>query len=143
MLNSSHHPKNRRGNGPADRKCIMAKLTQTRRDELVSYLMPYFENDARPTAYTVLTNVSRSGMSRRIKVIVLDKDKLDGQPHARNVSHLVAELLGFRYNRDEQSVVVSGCGMDMGFHLIYSLSCALFASDSATDAGYVIEQRWL
>jgi len=36
---------------------------------------------------------------------------------------------------------VGGCGMDMGFHIVYSLSLALYGS--ANDGGYTLSQEWL
>jgi hypothetical protein len=33
--------------------------------------------------------------------------------------------------------LVQGCGMDMGFHVVYSLSQTLF------NDGYALKQRWL
>lgn len=37
-----------------------------------------------------------------------------------------ADLLGWGWDRRRQGVRVSGCGMDMGFHLVYTLSRVLF-----------------
>jgi len=71
------------------------------------------------TVYTILRNVSRSGMQREISVVIL-KDGIDLHPN-----HAVAVLLGERLGKRD-GVIVGGCGMDMGFHLIYSLSRTLF-----------------
>ena len=68
---------------------------------------------------TVLKKVLRSGMSRQIAVMVCR----DGQ--VSNVSGLVSDALGLRWN-DNDSVTVSGCGMDTGFHTVYSLGHVLF-----------------
>lgn len=72
------------------------------------------------TVYTSLVHVSRSGMFRVIKVIVVS----DNQPH--DVSRFVAELLDSKYDQ-RGGVAVGGGGMDMGFHVVYSLSRVLFA----------------
>ena len=69
------------------------------------------------TVYTVLRHVSRSGMSRSISV--LDHDNHD-------VSFWVSRALGWPVDQKNYGVKVSGCGMDMGFHLVYSLSHVLF-----------------
>lgn len=57
-------------------------------------------------------HVARSGMSRRISFFMQDKDDII------NVSKYIADRLE-RPHRN-QSVVVSGCGMDMIFHTLYT-----------------------
>ena len=54
-----------------------------------------------------------------------------------NLSAYVAELLDWKYKDNTRSVFVGGCGMDMGFHLVYTLSSVLY------DDGYAIKQEWL
>src|SRR3990172_2873899 len=71
------------------------------------------------TVYTILRHVSRSGMQREIGIVLL-KDGTDLHPN-----YLVAKALGERVGKFD-SVIVGGCGMDMGFHLVYNLSRALF-----------------
>lgn len=73
------------------------------------------------TIYTILRHVSRSGMSRSISCMIIDKD---GEPV--DVSGFVARAIGERFDRDNGGVKVGGCGMDMGFHLVYTLSYTLF-----------------
>ena len=115
------------------------------------------------TIYTVLRHVSRSGMSRSISCIVHTPEG------PQDMSWAVAKLLGWSFDRRNDGVKVSGCGMDMGFHLVYSLSWTLFngaftcigescpvndhsnpphparvaGSMSHSDAGYALRQRWL
>ncbi len=84
------------------------------------------------TAYTFVTKVAPSGMSRHIMVAGSRK-----KGHVQNVSWYIAELLDYKYKPDTRSVFVCGCGMDMGFHLVYDLSSVLYGD------GYVIEQQWL
>lgn len=71
------------------------------------------------TVYTILRHVSRSGMQREISVVV-----------NRNGEHLhpdysVAKTLGMRQGKRD-GVIVGGCGMDMGFHLVYNLGATLW-----------------
>lgn len=68
------------------------------------------------TLYTILRHVSRSGMQREISVVTSEH---------RNIDYLVARALGDRIGKHD-GVIVGGCGMDMGFHLVYNLSYALF-----------------
>jgi hypothetical protein len=70
------------------------------------------------TLYTTTLHTSRSGMSRNIKVVRI----LDGKP--TDISGLVARATGSRW-ADDGGVTVGGCGMDMGFSLIYDLSRTL------------------
>lgn len=67
-----------------------------------------------------LEHVSRSGMTRVIMPLIIR----DNEP--RYLGWKVALALGWSYNRNHEGVSVSGCGMDMGFHLVYSLGCVLF-----------------
>jgi hypothetical protein len=72
------------------------------------------------TIYTVLRHVSSSGMSRAISVIHQGKDG------PQDVSWLAAKATGFKLHRRYEGLSVGGCGMDMGFHVAYSLSRALY-----------------
>jgi hypothetical protein len=82
------------------------------------------------TVYTVLRHVSRSGMYRAIDLFVLR----DNQPVC--LSYNASTLLeGWDKNHD--ACRASDCGMDMGFHLVYSLASILFQD------GYALHQRWM
>ena len=70
------------------------------------------------TVHTILEHVSRSGMFRRIRPLVLR----DGD--ALNLGFSAAAVLGWSVT--DQAVHLSGCGMDMGFELVYRLASALF-----------------
>lgn len=70
------------------------------------------------TVHTILRHVSKSGMQRRISVVAIE----DGNP--RDVSWLVAQACGYRLKDD--AIVVGGCGMDMGFSVVYDLSWHLY-----------------
>src|SRR5690242_20520391 len=71
------------------------------------------------TVRCILRHVSRSGMQREISLFALSPDDI------RDVTHLVAEVLGDRVGK-RQGIVVKGCGMDMGFHLVSTLSYYLY-----------------
>ena len=73
------------------------------------------------TVYTVLLHVSRSGMLRIVRVLAETSEGI------QDVSHLVAELIGFGYDQSRRGVRVRGCGMDAGFEVVYNLSYALYA----------------
>ena len=87
------------------------------------------------TLYTVLRRVSRSGMTRVIDVKVINKDS-----EPRNV--IVQEFMYCAKGCDQEAkwggnYKVTGCGMDMGFWLVYELGCLVH------DDGYWFNHIWL
>ena len=116
--------------------------------------------------YTVTRHTSASGMTRSISTFVVR----DNQPIC--IDYRVARLLDLPFDQKHGGCKTSGCGMDMGFHLIYELSRTLFPNgfecvgrDDARrtwcpsndhtngdrnyeshhhqDGGYALRQRWL
>jgi hypothetical protein len=102
------------------------------------------------TVYTTVLSVSRSGMSRVILPFIIR----DNQP--QYIYFKVAAATGRRVHPKKDGIVVHGCGMDMGFELVYTLSRALFpdgfkvegrgrngdTSGWDKDGGYALNQRW-
>ena len=75
--------------------------------------------------YTVLRKVSSSGMSRQIDVYVIE----DNRP--RWLTGLVAKACEYRRaDKGHGPLQVGGCGMDMGFAVVYDLSSALYRERS-------------
>ena len=107
--------------------------------------------------YTIMRHRAPSGMSRRFSLVMIDTDH-DGKPYIRDISYTVAEACGRRINGDHE-ITVGGCGMDMGFHLVYTLGRALYPegfklpkgksgrngdkSGFDTDGGYALNKRSL
>jgi hypothetical protein len=104
------------------------------------------------TVYCVLRHVSRSGMRREISLFTKEMRCIDG---------LAARALGYRIGK-RGGLVVTGCGMDMGFHLVYNLGWRLFpqgfvpadagrtygrngqdATVRDTDGGYALNSAWI
>lgn len=100
--------------------------------EAIARLRADYGLKAGSTVYTTVKHVSRSGMTRTIAAyVVKGRGVFD-------VSHLVAAATGMRFDRDRGGVIVGGAGMDMTFHLVYSLSRAMFPKGhrcTATDTG--------
>jgi hypothetical protein len=71
----------------------------------------------------ILRNVSRSGMSRRIDFYAPGKTTDSGMLY---LTQFFAWLLDEKMSKGEQGMVVGGCGMDMGFHIVYNASSALW-----------------
>lgn len=133
---------------PEAKKLSAVKGKQILRDEAIAKLREWLSPG--DTLHTVCRNVSRSGMSRQIDVYLLK----DGEPQW--LSGFAARALDWPQAKNE-AIKVSGCGMDMGFHLVYSLSRILFPdgfkvegtgrngdkSGHDNDGGYALKQRWL
>lgn len=130
--------------------------------EAVEFLTVHLGIKPGDTLYTRVESVSRSGMYRNISVYFVK----DNQPI--NISWHIAKVTNDRFNDKLNAVGIGGCGMDMGFHLVYSLSHCLFkgnfqctgkgcpANDHHNkpyperdgkmmhvDAGYALIQRWM
>jgi hypothetical protein len=121
------------------------------------------------TLHTQLKSVSRSGMQRVIQVLKISCEEGKAEPSMSYLGYNVALATDSRYNRDREGVKVSGCGMDMGFSLVYDLARTLFpegfectgegcpANDHSNDytmkrekgahhhndGGYALKQRWI
>lgn len=136
----------------SDKLKIAKEDRETAREGLLKL---FAAGEHRPVVYTVLRHVARSGMMRRIDLYVMEIDQRTGEARPRYISGWAAAVLGEKYWPND-GIRVNGCGMDMGFHLAYQLSRALYnatmeahkadiAADSAgrKDAGYQLEQRWI
>jgi hypothetical protein len=150
----------------------MTKLQKAEQQEAREQLAPWIKPG--DTVYTILDHVSASGMSRAIRVVLMKCE--DGKPVDLHPNYSVGKLLELRHwkrnGRTQDALVMGGCGMDMGFALVYNLSSALFRDgfgcvgegcpsndhsngdrnrEPHTDArphwhtsgGYAIRQRWL
>jgi predicted HAD superfamily phosphohydrolase len=115
------------------------KISKADKAAAVERLRELFDELPKKVAYTVTRKVSASGMTRRISVFVVDSDG-----DLRDISYYVGAVLGWSITdvMGHRTVRVDGCGMDMGFHLVYSLSYALYRGDGVERAGYVIRQEW-
>lgn len=116
------------------------KAQEAEREESLKRVRAFLEvaskdRDGRPIAYTILRHVARSGMQRCISVALI----VDGDLAV--IDRDVARILGDRVNQKHGGVIVPGAGMDMGFHLVYNLSGALYGH--ADRGGYRLLHRWV
>ena len=97
--------------------------------------------------YTKLDHVSRSGMMRHISLYISENGDII------NITHLAANAMGEK-RADNGGIKIGGCGMDMGFSLVYSLGATLWPKGTDkphgrrngkpdTDGGYALNQQWL
>lgn len=117
------------------------------------------------TVYTIVRHVSRSGMQREISLVAIDRSvivlPIDSRAGIAQVSrealHMIdywaSRALGYRIGK-HGGIVVGGCGMDMGFHLVYNLGRTLWPHGTDrphgrrngqpdSDGGYALKHRWL
>ena len=115
------------------------------------YLKELFKKDV--NVYVSLKWVSSSGMSRHISCYVARKNKII------DITWEVGHITDYKRNKDTYGLVVGGCGMDMGFYLIYSLSRCLYPKGYKLakneygrngdtlgydrDGGYKLKHHWL
>lgn len=101
---------------PAD-KILSKKAGKAARKE---YCLAKLRKLLKPgdTVYTVLR--SRSSMSRVYDLYIIRDNK------PRWISMYAADAAGFRLSETKEGIKIRGCGLDMGTHLVYCLSAALF-----------------
>lgn len=138
------------------------KAQQTEQQEAIDRLRAILTRGQ--TVYTKVDHVSRSGMLRHISVYVMAEYERAGRKECapQNISYWVALAIG-NTRAEDGGVKVGGCGMDMGFHLVYTLAATIFRDDPrvATEeeiaacpryqgpesyykrGGYALSQRWL
>ena len=109
------------------------KLSKEEEKELVKLLRSYFKKDS--TAFCSIKKVSSSGMFRHIQILATKKNRI------YNLSYSVAKLCGFSWKENTCSVGVSGCGMDMGFHVVSTLSYYLYKDKPRGE--YFINHQWV
>jgi len=104
---------------PAPNEVNAMKYSKEEVDEAKAKLLEWVKPG--DTVYTVLRDVSRSGMSRKVSVVIFR----DGKPLHPNYS--VATILGYKLNKGfNDSLTVNGCGFDAGFEIVYNLGRVLW-----------------
>jgi len=95
----------------------MTKINKARENECKEALLKWLQPG--DTIYCQLKHVSRSGMYRVINLFVIK----DNQP--LRISGYAADLLE-GYDLKHEGCKASGCGMDMGYHLVTQLAYILY-----------------
>jgi len=96
--------------------------------------------------YTICDSVAKSGMSRKIRCFIVR----DGQ--ISDITYSVSVVTGIKI--DGGALRVPGCGMDMGFHVVYTLGACLWPNgtdkphgkrngEDDSTGGYALKQSWL
>lgn len=121
------------------------RISKTDREESLAILREHFKPGQ--TVYTVLRHVSASGMSRDISVLTVEGNE------TRQWDYHVSRVLGYSRGKRE-GLRVGGCGMDVGFAIVYELGAALWPhgtpephstrnGEPDTAGGYALKHRWM
>jgi hypothetical protein len=116
-----------------------AALKKAEREEYKERLRSHYLQPG-SKVYTVVRSVAASGMSRTMSLYVVIEGELVNITYnaAKVLDYPLVEVNGSRVMR------VGGCGMDMGFHVVYSLSGYLFRDlELEGDPGYLLKQEWI
>ena len=136
----------------------MKKLTKAQEESrqwaekfLKEIFEPQLKAGKRPEVITVLKHVSASGMRREITLLTSHEGQLI------NLNQAACALMQDKCGKHD-GIIVPGCGMDMGFHLVYNLGLSLWGFDRLKklgipphstrnnkpdfDGGYALRQRW-
>lgn len=128
----------------------MAKVSKTRKEECRAALLKILKPG--DTVHCILRHVSRSGMMRHIDFYTMQtNDK--GAPDMRWLSTYIADL-GEYSQTNNGALKVGGCGMDMGFSVVYNLGAQLWPNGTAkphgrrngepdSAGGYALKHQWL
>lgn len=84
------------------------------------------------TIYSVIDQVSSSGMSRHIQLFCIRISKESGKPYIQRITYSAAVLLDYKQLNapgHQDCIRISGCGMDMAWHTVSQLSYALFGDE--------------
>lgn len=113
-------------------KETVKQATERQRKEAIEFLSELLTKGT--TVYTNVMHVSRSGMMRRISVYAAVLR--NNEPEILNISGYVAHALEYPRDFRDGGLVVKGGGMDMGYHIVNSLSYALHGMGNLSGQGY-------
>lgn len=156
----------------------MSKKIDTERADAIKQLRAMLKPGA--TVNTILRHCSASGMTRVIDLVIThrpvdleypllppERAEYKGQrdydgtptrkrraPEIRSIGWLAAKAMGDTYDRKREGIKIGGCGMDMGFALVYNLGATLWPNGTPKPhgtrngepdnaGGYALKHRWL
>lgn len=132
---------------PTDTKLTKKEGEQGIQEDAKKYLRKLLKPGQ--TVYTILNHCSSSGMSRSISLVIADK-----KGEIIKLDYWVAKAKGEHIDDKHGGLKVSGCGMDMGFNLVYNLGHMLWPNGTNkphgsrngapdSDGGYALKHQWL
>ena len=90
------------------------KYTQEEKEKALAILEEWRGH----TLLAIVNSVSRSGMTRRIEFYAAKGNEIS------RIGYFMSKILEWPYDVDKGGFQVSGCGMDMIFHTLYSFNAA-------------------
>lgn len=129
----------------------MSKYTKQEQEDAIKQLRQWLKPG--DTVSTTIGHVSNSGMYRTINCFICVDNEIV------NINWYVLRALNGYADDKKDGIGVSGCGMDMGFSIVYNLGRVLFPkgfklakgqygrngdkSGYDKDGGYALKQRWI
>lgn len=92
--------------------------TTTEKDNAISDLRKMLKPGDK--VYTVLRHRAASGMTRWLDVFIMEGNE------PRRITWTVGKALGYTYDRKYEALRVTGCGMDLGYDVVYGIGWALW-----------------
>ena len=125
------------------------QFTKQQSLEAQAELKELFTKYQTKTVFVVQRSVSRSGMSRALDLYILPSYNAENSVTFKNeqiyplrITYLVAQALQWTYSDKHDALLLTGCGMDMHFHTVYSLSSVLFPELSTSNgSGYYLKHE--
>jgi len=119
-----------------DLKITKAEQARLDREYAKEHLLTHYLKEG-SKVYTILRSVSTSGMTRNISLVIANGNEII------DITYYAAHALGDKVSESKghRAIKQNGCGMDLGFNLVYNLSSVLFAGQDR--AGYVLKQGWI
>ena len=119
-----------------------AALKELERSESIERLRNLFAGDTHPLIHTINRHTSSSGMTRDISLLYIKSGAI------HNITYSASLALGWSLSEKSgnRAIRVSGVGMDMGFHTVYTLSRVLYrdlVEPAYGDVGYYLVHAWL
>lgn len=111
------------------------KYTKKEQDEARESLKGFVKPG--DTVFTVLRHKSASGMRREIGLVVVKKSSDGCADYCLHPNYSAARLLGMRQSKKTDGIIVDGCGMDMGWHLVSNLSRALYGDENSLNHAWI------
>lgn len=116
-----------------------AAIVEIMRAESIATILDIIAEDPKPIIYTVARHVSSGGYGTSVDLsLFYIKDN-----SLWNLTYYASKVLGLKVkSRDGYNIINNiGGGMDLGFDLVYSLSCYLYQGEDR--AGYKLSHSWL
>jgi len=115
--------------GFTDKKNKSMTKQEKTRDEAIKTLKQVYKLKPNSTIIVNQTSVSSSGMTRRLELYIVNKksNRLD------RITYLVGDVLDWNVN--DTGLKVQGCGMDMHFHTVSTLSHYMFGIEDKAYTG--------